>query len=49
MKPQVVHIKDCFQAVFSLSTFDTDYLLIREHDLARAREALGAHYALRDA
>jgi hypothetical protein len=26
--------------VFALSTFDTDYLLVREHDLGRAVEAL---------
>jgi hypothetical protein len=35
--------------LFALSTFDTDYLLVRERDLARAREALSAHYRLRDA
>lgn len=27
-------------AVFALSTFDTDYLLVREHDLERALRAL---------
>ena len=27
-------------ALFALSTFDTDYLLVKEHDLARAIEAL---------
>ena len=29
-------------AVFCVSTFDTDYLLVRDADLARATEALGA-------
>jgi hypothetical protein len=34
-------------AVFCLSTFDTDYLLVRETDLARAMEALtGAGHAI---
>jgi hypothetical protein len=28
--------------LFALSTFDTDYLLVREHDLGRAIEALAA-------
>jgi len=27
-------------SVFVLSTFDTDYVLVREHDLARATTAL---------
>ncbi len=35
--------------LFALSTFDTDYLLVRERDLARAREALSAHYVIREA
>ncbi|HYN22180.1 MAG TPA: ACT domain-containing protein, partial [Thermoanaerobaculia bacterium] len=35
--------------VFVLSTFDTDYLLVKELDLERAREALaGAGHALRE-
>jgi uncharacterized protein len=29
-------------AVFAVSTYDTDLLLVREHDLARAGEALAA-------
>jgi hypothetical protein len=29
-------------SVFAVSTFETDYLLVREADLARATEALGA-------
>jgi hypothetical protein len=28
-------------SIFAISTFDTDYLLIKEHDLARAIDALG--------
>lgn len=35
--------------LFALSTFDTDYLLVRERDLARAREVLSAHYQVREA
>jgi hypothetical protein len=36
-------------SLFALSTFDTDYLLVKEHDLGRAVEALvaaghAAHY-----
>jgi hypothetical protein len=34
-------------SVFALSTYDTDYLLVKEHDLGRAVEALReAGYAL---
>lgn len=36
-------------SVFALSTFDTDYVLVKEADLARARVAVrGAGYALSD-
>lgn len=27
-------------SIFAISTFDTDYVLVREHDLAKAVEAL---------
>jgi hypothetical protein len=30
-------------SVFALSTFDTDYLFVREADLPRTRAALGGH------
>jgi hypothetical protein len=35
--------------LFALSTFDTDYVLVRERDLARAREALSVRYLVREA
>ena len=36
-------------ALFALSTFDTDYLLVKEHDLGKAIEALVAYgHAVRD-
>jgi len=34
-------------SVFALSTYDTDILLVRESQLARAREALGRQYEIR--
>ena len=34
--------------LFALSTFDTDYVLVRERDLARAREVLGSRYTVRE-
>jgi hypothetical protein len=36
-------LADAGIGLFALSTFDTDYLLIKEHDLARAVEALRAY------
>jgi hypothetical protein len=35
--------------VFVLSTFDTDLVLVRERDLARATSTLGARFPMREA
>jgi hypothetical protein len=35
-------------SVFALSTFDTDYVLVREADLPRAIEALRARHVVRE-
>ncbi len=34
-------------AVFVISTFDTDYLLIKEADLSKALRVLGSHHTIR--
>jgi uncharacterized protein len=36
----VVPLADAEVPIFVLSTFETDYLLVREHDLPRSVEAL---------
>jgi hypothetical protein len=38
----LVPLADAGVSVFALSTFDTDYLLVKEEDLAKAAEALAA-------
>ena len=36
-------LADAGVSVFAVSTYDTDYLLVQEEALARAKELLGAH------
>ncbi len=38
----LVPLAEAGVAVFAVSTFDTDYLLVKEEDLARAAKVLGA-------
>ena len=38
----VTPLADAEVPIFVLSTFETDYLLVREHDLPRSVDALGA-------